>query len=462
MYDCKSLASIISYATELKGYSLREKCGGEIEDYFYKGKGIYGQILEKYYFGYEPNSSSKPDFEKVGLELKSSPLKKLKKNEYRSKERLVLNIINYLEVVKEEFYESSFYKKNKHLLLVFYYFEKEKNILDYIIKLVGDWKYSSADLKIIKRDWGIINKKIEDGRAHELSEGDTLYLGACTKGSTAEKSLRDQPFSEKKAKQRAYSLKQGYVNHMIASIAKDEDETYGRILDHSQSFTEYISLEEIVVSKFKLFYGKTPEEILKAFNVSLNNNAKNYLANISKIILGLDMKQKIEEFEKADIHLKTIRLNENNLPKENISFKAFKYSEIIKTNWEDSNFREKTERKFFFVFYKFERKILVLKRVLFWNMPYSDILESEKVWKKTVDIIRNGDIVKEVTQKGVRKTNFPKSTENNVAHVRPHAKNNEDTYPLPISDKLTLENKYTKHSFWLNRSYIKDEIYLKK
>jgi DNA mismatch repair protein MutH len=55
-----------------------------------------------------------------------------------------------------------------------------------------------------------INKKITSGKTHELSEGDTFYLGACTKGANA-LSVRKQPFSEIPAKQRAYSFKQGYV-----------------------------------------------------------------------------------------------------------------------------------------------------------------------------------------------------------------------------------------------------------
>ena len=59
-----------------------------------------------------------------------------------------------------------------------------------MIKLVDDWKFSEEDLKIIKHDWNLINGKILKGKAHELSEGDTFYLGACTKGSTALKSFR--------------------------------------------------------------------------------------------------------------------------------------------------------------------------------------------------------------------------------------------------------------------------------
>jgi len=461
MFDPSSAKSIISYAKKLKGYTLREKCGKEIENHGYKGKGNFGQLVEKFYFGYEPNSKAEADFIQVGMELKTSPLKILKNKEIRSKERLVLNIINYLEVHKEEFENSSFWEKNAHLLLIFYLHDKEKNLLDYLIKLVDDWKYPDQDLLIIKRDWETITQKIKDGKAHELSEGDTFYLGACTKGSTAEKSLRNQPFNEIKAKQRAYSLKQGYVNHIIANIAQEETAIYGKILTQETIFEHLPSIEEIVISKFEPFYGKTSIEIEEHFNLELNRNAKSYFANLTKAILGIGLNKKIEEFEKADIQVKTIRLKENNLPKEDISFPNFKYEEIVELNWDESDFKHILEQKFFFVFYQFKNNVLTLKKVKFWNMQYSDIIEAKKVWDNTVEIINNGKIVKEVTNKGIRKTYFPKKTENRISHVRPHARDKDDCYNLPVKDRLTNATEYTKHCFWLNASYVKDEIYLK-
>ena len=67
------------------------------------------------------------------MELKSSPLKILTNGEYRSKERLIMNIIDYLNVHKEEFENSSFWKKNAHFLLIFYLHDREKDLLDYLI-----------------------------------------------------------------------------------------------------------------------------------------------------------------------------------------------------------------------------------------------------------------------------------------------------------------------------------------
>jgi DNA mismatch repair protein MutH len=228
-YNPNDKNSILEFAKLLKGKTLREACDKSILKHNYSGKGNFGQILEKFYFLYEPNSDSEPDFAIAGLELKSTPLKQLQNKEYRSKERLVLNIINYIEVVNQDFETSSFWKKNANILLIFYLHQAGYDILDYLIKLVDEWNFPKTDLEIIKKDWQLIKQKIADGKAHELSEGDTFYLGACTKGANAN-STRKQPFNDIPAKQRAYSLKQGYVNHIIASIANEATGIYGKLI----------------------------------------------------------------------------------------------------------------------------------------------------------------------------------------------------------------------------------------
>jgi hypothetical protein len=336
--------------------------------------------------------------------------------------------------------------------------QTDYDILDLIIKLVDEWSFSSTDLEIIKKDWETITKKIADGKAHELSEGDTFYLGACTKGANA-LSVRKQPFSEIPAKQRAYSFKQGYVNHIIATIANEPTEIYGKLIP-SVAVAKKQTIEEIVIDKFKPYYGKTIDEILAIIEVEINTTAKSFYANLTKAILGIELDKEVEEFEKAEIIVKTVRLKENDLPKEDISFPNFKYEEIVNQEWDDSDFKDILEHKFLFVFYQFENEELVLRRVKFWNMPYADILEAEKVWKKTKEIVKKGSIVKEV-KNGIRYTNFPNKSFNSVSHVRPHATNADDTFPLPKKDKLTKEKEYTKHCFWLNNTYVRDEIYLK-
>lgn len=462
-YNPNNKNSIIEYAKGLKGKTLREVCEPSILAHSYSGKGNFGQVLEKFYFGYEPNSKSEADFAKIGMELKSSPLKKINNGEFKSKERLVLNIINYNNVVDQDFKTSDFFKKNASILLVFYLYEAGYDILDYVIKLIGEWSFSSTDLEIIKQDWEFIKKKINDGKAHELSEGDTFYLGACTKGANA-LSVRKQPFSEIPAKQRAYSFKQGYVNHIIASIANEGTEVYGKLIP-SVEVAKKQTIEEIVISKFEPFYDKTEEELIKLLGIEVKVKAKSFYANLTKAILGIQLNREIEEFEKAGIIVKTVRLKESNLPKEDISFPTFKYEEIVNENWDDSDFKDTLEHKFLFVFFQFESEKLILKKVKFWNMPYDDIQIAKKVWDKTKEVVSNGQIVKEIKANksgmNIRYTNFPNKEFNAISHVRPHAKDALDTYPLPISDKITKKQEYTKHCFWLNSSYVRDEIYLK-
>ena len=119
LYDKTSPKSIEEYARQLLGTTLREYTHGEIAQRFH-GKGNLGQLLEEDFFHYKVNSRSEPDFAEAGVELKSTPMKTLKSGELVAKERLVLNIINYMEECKQTFRTSSFWHKNRHLLLMFY------------------------------------------------------------------------------------------------------------------------------------------------------------------------------------------------------------------------------------------------------------------------------------------------------------------------------------------------------
>jgi DNA mismatch repair protein MutH len=470
-YNPKDKKSVIDYAKMLEGKSLRQVCDIEIIKNNRNGKGYFGQILEEFYFFYKPNSESEPDFPIAKLELKSTPLKKLLNSEFRSKERLVLNIINYLEVVNQDFENSSFWKKNASILLVFYLYQSDFDLLDYTIKLVEEWNFPSTDLEIIKKDWELIRQKIADGKAHELSEGDTFYLGACTKGSKGG-NHRKQPNSEIPAKQRAYSLKQGYVNHIIASIANEESGIYGKLIP-SVAVAKKQTIEEIVVSKFKPYYGKTVDEIIAIARVELNTTAKSFYANLTKAILGIELDKEIEEFEKANIEIKTIRVESNDNIFQSISFPAFRFEQIYQENWVSSEMNELVEKKFLFIFFKNDGNSYRLERVKFWNMPLKDRKEVRKVWLNTKKIIQEGRIFNDfakdklgnirVSKKGnpIRLNNLPKINDNFVCHVRPHGSDSTETFPLPVEDKILKVKEYSKQCFWLKNTYVRDEIYLK-
>ena len=275
-----------------------------------------------------------------------------------------------------------------------------------------------------------------------------MYLGACTKGANAS-SKRKQPFNDILAMQRAFCFKTSYMTQLVRKYIGDYSDVEKVLKGTKSTFNQYVSE---VVNKYK---GKSQKELMKEFNI--DSKAKNI--NSMLISRMFNVKSKLsdtEEFQKANITPKTIRIEENGRIKESISFPAFKYTELIKQNWEDCDLREQLEttKYMFFVFKKVKGEY-VFKGIKLWNMPETDIETSVmEMWKKTYNAIKRGNIVKSIAN-GIRKTNFPGMSENEICHVRPHGRNAKDTAPLPVPDKLTGAKEYTKHCFWINNKYIK-------
>lgn len=435
------------------------KTFGELSDYRYNFedfnyKGSIGVLMEESVFQYEANSDANPDFFEAGIELKVTPIKLNKNGTYSAKERLVLNIINYMEEYKTTFYTSSFWHKNKSLLLMFYLWEDGKAKSDYKIINKLLFEYPEEDLIIIKQDWELIINKIKTGQAHEISEADTMYLGACPKGQNRN-STRKQPFSNIPAMQRAYCLKNSYMTNIVRTkLMNDRTENIITLDEIRKS-----SFKDVLFNKVKKYIGISQNELIKKYE--LNANSKDINERIFAKMLGISGKiNNTDEFQKASIICKTIRLNENNTITESMSFPAFKFNEIIEEEWENSELRKTfSENKYLFVIFRERNNQFYFHGIKMWNMPLS-ILDTElkEVWGKTIEIIKTGNIVKSQKKLTNGKTiiynNFPGMSENSTAHVRPHARNAKDCYELPIPDVMTGLTVYTKQCFWLNSDYI--------
>ena len=167
-----------------------------------------------------------------------------------------------------------------------------------------------------------------------------------------------------------------------------------------------------------------------------------------------------EEFQKAKIIPKTIRVEENGKIIESMSFPHFNFETILKTEFEDSDLREELETtKYMFFIFKKEKDEYIFKGIKLWNMPETIIDTKVKaMYNKTKKVIETGNIVNHIDKRGRRITNFPGMSDNDVCHVRPHGRNAKDTLPLPVQDKNTGATEYTKQCFWFNNSYIKEII----
>src|SRR5690606_28655690 len=90
-----------------------------------KNKGNIGNMVQESWFGLKINSCPKADFEELGVELKVTPFIKNKSGKKTAKERLVLNVIDYMKEVKVTFETSHFWEKNQTILLMYYEYVKD-------------------------------------------------------------------------------------------------------------------------------------------------------------------------------------------------------------------------------------------------------------------------------------------------------------------------------------------------
>mgnify|MGYP001361014211 CR=1 FL=1 len=441
-----SKEQIVVIADELKGITLKE-----LDYSIAMNKGSFGLAIEEKAYGILANSDSAPDFKSAGIELKVTPYKENKNGTLSSKERLVLNIINYETENLEIFEKSSLWRKNETLLILFYLYKEELDKGDFMITNNLLHTLSGKDLEIIKDDWKIIVNKIKMGLAHEISEADTMYLGACTKGVNRN-SVRKQPFSDILAKQRAYSLKTTYMTQLVRKhINKEKNEEIFKDIKE-------VSFEDNMKHRLNKYFGKTQSQLMKLFDVK--TGAKHINEILLSKMLGLKGKvSRSDEFLKANIQPKTIRVEENGRIIESMSFPAFEYTEIVKQEWENSDLREMFETtKYLLIIFKKIDNEYVFDDTRLWNIPI-EILDRQvkDVWEETVNLIKNGDIIESI-KNGKKFTTFPGCKFNRVAHVRSHAKNAADKIDLPVVDRKFALKNHTKHGFWLNNTYIKEVI----
>lgn len=493
-YDDRSIDSIFEYAKQLEGMSFRDilveyqksPLGKYINRYEssnnadiiskdgrvitnQNAKGQLGNLLEKYYFGYELNSNQAADFPKVGMELKQTPIDVRKDGALKAGERLSITNISYDEPVEDDFYKSHVWDKIKLILLIQYIRDKKIPNLDYVIKFVNLFSPPEEDLKIIIDDYFAIIKKIKEGRAHELSEGDTFYLGACTKGATAESSYRPQYYGDHKlAKKRNFCFKSSYMdyvlqNYVLSGNMPGESILKGLKLSHS--------FEEHIIGLIDVHKGQTDYELCQMYGREYNNNKAQWV-DLSYRMLGIKGNH-AEEFMKAGVVVKAIRVESDGKINESMSFAPVSFKELADETWEESSVYEYFEsRKFLFVVFKQNDSFYELRGAQLWNMPYADLnIIVRDEWEGIVKVIREGvafEIRGSATHPIVT-NNIPGLKDNRILHMRPHAQ--KAAYSLRSgfvwgnvdrdADELPNGDYMTRQSFWLNRSYIMDQIKVK-
>ncbi|MGG3569424.1 Sau3AI family type II restriction endonuclease [Priestia megaterium] len=434
-----------------------------------KRKGGLGNLLEELHFGYKANSDQEPDFPEAGVELKVTPYEIRKNGSYSAGERLVITMISYQQAVEEDFYASHAYKKLQLTLLIYYLRNRALPRMDYPIDFVTLFSPPEGDLKIIQQDYNKIMAKVKSGKAHELSEGDTMYLGACTKGSNSIKSNVPQEFyaPETKARKRAFCFKQSYMTYILNKYIREDVKTYESILNSVHDI-ENLTFEELIIEKINKHQGKTDQQLMIEYDIK--TRSKSLWSSLSYRMLGVKS-SRVEEFEKANIEVKTICLNENGKMKESISFPSITFKELAQEEWEDSKFyNDLSSKRYLFVIFKKQGTHYKLKGCQLWNITNEDLEEARNGWENIQKVVQNGvKLEKNFLKNGIDftiKNNFPKKEANRIIHIRPHT--SKRYYILGDGEKIGDNPSYgdtlpdgrvmTKQCFWLNNSYILSQL----
>lgn len=403
-------------------------------------KGLLGHVVETGFYKYPRNNDSKADFEELGIELKVTGYIKNQNGTLRAKERLVLSKINFNEIIRETFETSHVLGKCEKMLIIWYEYDTEKEVKDFVIT---DYQLydMTPDKKIFENDFEIIKGKVLEGKAHELSEGDTSYLGACTKARTSS-DRTIQPFSDIKPKPRAFSLKNAYMTGILRNDPKQQK---------LMIFSNFTTVEGYIKDKFEPYFGKTQLEIYE--DITKKPFTKKIPKNISKMIsdklIGKDneLPEKDDLFAKTRYIIKNTSLNKNGTPRERLSFRNLKLDEF-NDSWENSEWKQFFEETtFILICYIAEnnekngyRKLHSIKKVSFSG---EEIDLFEKTYNQTKLAIKKRDI----TLLPLSKNGF----KNYELELAPKG-NKGDTY------EKFFERNTTKTCFMISKNLINQKL----
>ena len=519
LYDPTDEKSIEAYAQKLEGMTFnevldlgiyspnareKERAGKGYRDRAYKG-GL-GNLLEERYFGYDANSDMEPDFAEAGVEAKTTCCDMKKDGTLTAGERLSIDMVPYGDEATLDFDSSLFWAKAHRILLVVYLRDKGlKDRYDQQLKYAILFTPTADDLAIIRRDYETIMGYVRTGRANELSEGMTMYLGAATKGANAEKStvIQRYPYIAENgevqylpARRRAFSFKQSYMRVILSKyviprreiarkpdLSFNKDAAFAKLLRRSdlgdvkqntvllkEPLGEGETFEDRIESMVSRYLGMSDKELGGLFGIG---EGKAFWVSIGKAILGIK-NNNAEEFVKAGVDLRVARVECNGAIRESLSLNAFEFEDLLQEDeWEDSAlYHQLEETRFLFVVFRKndEGNGYCLSGMKFWAMPHTDIERwARPCWNQTKRVLAEGvRLVEKRDKNDVPRyfNNLPKKGDSEALHVRPHA--NKSAYKFEDgrvrgdidkdASRLPDGRYMTKQSFWINNDYLAKAI----
>ena len=437
-------------------------------------KGGMGTLIEERFFGYKANSDTDPDFAEAGVELKATCFDMVSRKRRlveSAGERLSLTMIDFDKEAPASLYDSHLWHKCKSILLVWYRRDKSIDPYDQRIEYVTLFTPPERDLRVIEQDYKLITGLIRAGRADELSESLTTYLGACTKGATREKSMRNQGYyaPEKVARSRAFSYKRSYMDYVLHHYVMGEPEPEQVVTDPRE--LERRTLAEYVTNRINAYVGRSDQDLCRMLDLKYTGDKAQW-KKITYRLLGIQG-DRAAEFEKAGIRVRTIRPEPDgrrlveSIPITNIDFLDL----AAERDWENSQLHELLSSVcYLFVVFQKEGESAILRGCKVWGVPKSALDGPIRAcWKQAADTVRQGVVL--TRKAGVKgkvsySNNLPGIADNPVAHVRPRAERAAYRFENGVevgdvernAEELPDGRWMTRQAFWLNGGYVLEQI----
>lgn len=499
-FDEKDRNSIFNYALKMKGKKISDLSG--IENVINpKDKGAVGNRLQEY-FGIPKNSSTEPDFEEAKIELKTFGYWN-DDGKVKADQRLALSKINFMEFEKEvPFVESHLYRKCRTMLFIAYLLRMQQARMDSEIKHVRLYEFDKivkSDLEQIKKDYNNIIKKIRDGKASQLSEGDTEFLGAARTGEKNSK-LEIAP-KDDEALPRRFVLKHSYMSYLIREYIEPEKEFDKKIPKSKKKYQIKIprgkSFEEWLNRIDSVYGGKTARKIAKLTSIktivgSIDWTKKNAYQRIGQAMLGIKS-NKDKYLLMTNTVVKSVRISKTGRVKEDWSFPNFCVEDIIYQEWEESEvFSYLSEQRILMQIFIEKDEDYVYAGHLFLKFTPEQLDEGVKdTWEDFKKKITEGIDFKLVKNKKsfIIQSEVKGKTEGQIGVIKLHAGDvtydidrnhitGSDAEATKVLDENTVNGRFvwkpnnkekygctlpngdviTKQSFWLNRDFVLEYI----
>jgi DNA mismatch repair protein MutH len=435
VYDAGDPSSIERHARRLVNRrvgDLVDVLAGERQGTYTKGS--VGRYVETF-FGIEANSEAGPDLPEAGIELKSVPMQRSGRGPYTAKERTFVTAIDYSTIVDQAFEGSPLDLKTRHTLYVFYEWQRDAPIAAFKVLGVLLHERDELDELMLRELHTHVQQAVSAGRAHEISEGDTWGVGAATKDAGGKWAV--QPFGPERARRRAFAYKPAYTTRLW-QLAKHRAAQGAASVEMPDSLAAF---EEQVAAFVQPWHGVSVAALMDRFAADKDPEAKNIVSVVSRRVLGSEGRRDVEAFARLGITIRTVRVHpELLLPHEDVSFPVFRPQELVHQEWESSDLLQTVSSLYFMVFTVPPDGPVLDAELLggfFWRPSTDQLATMGREW----DSLRQAFAVS-------RPEDRPQASETEILHVRPHARNKDDTLPLPSG------RPYVKSSFWLNRDFV--------